>query len=60
MCSRFIWYRKWPLTAGKRERMWRVLQDVLPAEKHMVATNRKCGRHGPVLVLDTDFGGAKH
>ena len=44
----------------KKERMWRVLQAVLPGEKHMLATNRKCGRRGPILVLDTDFSGAAH
>ena len=26
----------------------------------MLATNRKCGRRSPILVLNTDFGGAKH
>ena len=26
----------------------------------MLATNRTCGRRGPILVLDTDFGGAAH
>ena len=45
---------------GKRECMWRVLQAVLPGEEHMLATKRKCGRRGPILVLDTDFGGAAH
>ena len=45
---------------GKNERMWRVLQAVLPGEEHMMATNRTCGRWGPILVLDTDFGGAAH
>ena len=40
--------------------MWRVLQTVLPDEEHMLATNRTCGRRGPVLMLDVDFGGAAH
>ena len=26
----------------------------------MLATNRTCGRRGPILVLDTDLGGAAH
>ena len=60
MCPRSPRYRKRRLTAGKRERMCRVLQAVLPGEEHMLATNRKCGRSGPILVLGTDFGGAKH
>ena len=29
-------------------------------EEHMLATNRTCGKRGPILVLDTDFGGAAH
>ena len=29
-------------------------------EEHMLATNRTCGRQGPILVLDTVFGGASH
>ena len=56
MCPRFVRYKKWSLTAGKRGRMWRILQAVLPGEEHMLATNRRCGRRGPILVLDTDFG----
>ena len=40
--------------------MWRFLQAVLPGEEHMLATNRTCGRRGPVLVQDVDFGGALH
>ena len=60
MCPRFVWYRKRRLTAGKGERMWCVLQAVLPGEEHMLATNRKCGRPGPILVLDTYFKGAEH
>ena len=40
--------------------MWRVLQALLPAEEHVLATNRTCGRRGPIHVLDTDFGGAAH
>ena len=43
-----------------KERMWRALQAVLPGEEHMLATNRMCGRRGPILDLDTDFGGAAH
>ena len=54
----FVWHRRCPLAAGKRERMWRVLQAVLPGEEHMLATNRTCDRRGSVLVLNTDFGGA--
>ena len=46
--------------AGKKERMWRVLQGLLLGEEHMLATNRTCGRRGPILVLDTDFRGAAH
>ena len=60
MCRRFVWYRNLRLTALKRERMWRVLQAVLPGEEHMLVTNRKCGRSETLLVLDTDFQGAKH
>ena len=60
LCPHYVWYRKWRLTAGKGEHMWRVLQAVSPGEEHMLATNRKCGRTGPILVLDTDFEGAKH
>ena len=60
MCPRFVWYRKWRLKAGSREHMWRVLQAVLPGQEPFFATNRKCGRRGPILVLDTDFGGAAH
>ena len=60
MCPRFVWHRRWRLTAGKGERMWRVLQVGFPEEEHMSATNSKCGRRGPILVLDTDFGGAAH
>ena len=48
------------LAAGKKECMWRALQAVLPGEEHMLATNRTCDRRGPILVLDTDFGGAAH
>ena len=48
------------LAGSARERMWRVLQAVLSREEHMLATNRKCGRCGQILVLDTDFGGAAH
>ena len=60
MCQRFVWHRRRRLAAGKKERMWRVLQAVLPGEEHMLATNRTCGRRGPILVLDTDFRGAAH
>ena len=55
MCPHFLWYRKWQLMAGKRERMWRVLLAVLSGQEHMLATNRRCGRGGPILVLDTNF-----
>ena len=60
MCARFVWQRRWRLAAGKREHMWRVLQAVSLGEEHMLPTNRKCGTRGPILVLDTDFGGAAH
>ena len=60
MCPRYVWHRRRRLAAGKKECMWRALQAVLPGEKHMLATNRTCGRRGPILVLDTDFGGAAH
>ena len=40
--------------------MWCALHAVLPREEHMLATNRTCGRRGPILVLDTDFRGAAH
>ena len=60
MCPRFVWSRRWRLTAGKREHMWRILQAVLPGEEHLLATNRRCGRGGPLLVLDTNFRGAAH
>ena len=60
MCLRYVWHRRRRLAAGKKERMWRALQAVLPGEEHMLATNRTCGRRGPILVLDTDFGGAAH
>ena len=43
-----------------RERMWHLLQAVFPREEHMLATKKKCGRRGPILVLDSDFGGAAH
>ena len=46
MCPRFVWYKIWRLTAGKRERMWCLLQAVLPEEEHMLATNRGWGRSG--------------
>ena len=54
---RYVWDRRRRLLAGKKERMWRVLQPVLPGEEHILATNRTCCRLGPVLVLDVDFGG---
>ena len=60
MCPRFVWHRGRRLAARKKERMWRVLQTVLPGGEHMLATNRLCGRPGPVLVLDVDFGGTTH
>ena len=58
MCPRYVWHRHRWLAAGKKERMWRALQAVLPGEEHMLATTRACGRRGPILVLDTDFGGS--
>ena len=60
MCPRYVWHRRRLLAAGKRERMWRALQAVLQGEQHILATNRTCGRRGPILVLDTDFVGAAH
>ena len=60
MCPCFVWRGQKRLAAGKKERIWRVLQAVLPGEEHMLATNRTCGRSEPVLVLDVDFGGAVH
>ena len=60
MCARFAWHRSWGLTAAKRMSMCPGLQAVLLWEEHMLATNRKCGRRGPILVLDTDFRGAAH
>ena len=60
MCPSYVCDRRRRLVAGKKERMWRVLQAVLPGEEHMLATNRTCGRRGPVLVLDVDFRGAAH
>ena len=58
MCPCYVWHRRRRLAAGKKERMWRALQAVLPGEEHMLATNRTCGRGGPILVLDTNFEGA--
>ena len=60
MCPRFVWYRRMHLMAGERERMRPVLQALLPAEEHVLVTNRRCRRGSPILVLDTDFGGAAH
>ena len=60
MCPRYVWHRRRRLAAGRKERMWRALQAVLPGEEHMLATNRMFGRRGPILVLDKDFGGAAH
>ena len=60
MCPRHVWHGRRRLAAGKKERMWRILQAVLPGEEHMLATNRTCGRRGRILVLDADFGGAAH
>ena len=60
MCPRYVRHRRRRLAAGKKERMWRALQAVLPGEEHMLATNRTWGRQGPIMVLDTDFGGAAH
>ena len=59
MCPRYVWHRRRRLAAGKKERMWRILQAVLPGEEHMLATNRMCGRRGPILVLDADLGGGR-
>ena len=60
MCPRYVWHRRRRLAAGREEGMRRALQAVLPGEEHMLATNRTCGRQGPILVLGTDFGGAAH
>ena len=60
MCPRYVWHWRRRLAAGRKERMWRALQAVIPGEEHMLATNRTCSRRGPILVLDTDFGGAAH
>ena len=57
-CPRYVWHRRRRLATGKKERVLRVLQAVLPGEEHMLATNRTCG--SPVLVLDVDFRGAAH
>ena len=32
----------------------------MPGNLHVLATNRRCGRRGPILVLDRNFGGADH
>ena len=60
MCPHFVCHRGRRLASGKKERLWRVLQAVLPGGEHMLATNRACDRSGPVLVLDVDFGAAAH
>ena len=60
LCPRYVWHRRRRLATGKKERMWHVLRAVLTAQGHMLATNRTCGRRGPVLVLDVDLGGAAH
>ena len=60
MCPRYVSHRRRRLAARRKERMWRALHAVLPGGEHMLATNRTCGRRGPILVLDTDFGGAAH
>ena len=60
MCPRFVWHRRRRLATGRKERMWRVLQMLLPGEEYMLATNRTCGRRGPFLVLGVDFGRAAH
>ena len=39
-CQRYVSHRRRRLASRKRERMWRVLQAVLPGEQHMLATNR--------------------
>ena len=60
MCPRYVWHRRRRLATAKKEHMWHVLQAVLTGEEHMLATNRRCGSLGPVVVLDVDFGGAAH
>ena len=60
MCPRYVWHRRRRLAAGKKEHMWRVLQAVWPGEEHMLATNSTSGTRRPILVLDTDSGGAAH
>ena len=60
MCPRYLWHRRKRLAAGKKERMWRGLQAIVPGGKHMLAMNRLCGRRGPILVMNADFGGAAH
>ena len=58
MCPRYLWHWRGRLAPGRKERMWRALQAVLPGEEHMLATNRTCSTRGPILVLDTYFVGA--
>ena len=60
MCPCYVWHRRRRLAAGRKGRMWRALQALLPGDEHMLATNRTCGRRGPVLVPDTDFRGVAH
>ena len=60
MCPRYVWHRRRWLAAGKKERMWHVLQAVLPGKAQVLTTNRTRGRRGPVLGLDVDFRGAAH
>ena len=60
MCPCYVWQRRRQLALGKKERMWRVLRLMFPVEELMLATNRTCGKRGPVLVPDVDFGGAAH
>ena len=60
MCPRYVWHRRRRFAAGKKKHMCCALRAVLPGEEHMLATNRTCGRRGPILVQDTDFGGAAH
>ena len=60
MCAPYVWHRRRRFASKRKERTGRILQAVLPGEEHMLATNRTCGRRGPVLLLDVDFGWAVH
>ena len=57
MCPRYVWHRRRRLAAGKKERMWRALQAVLPGEEHMLATDRTCGRRGQSWSWTRTSGG---